>query len=58
MATRPMQRVLNPRNRSTSLDIEKENFEKSQVFCLQFYRIFFLIILTKYKFKNISINSL
>jgi huntingtin interacting protein 1 len=31
MATRPMQRVLNPRNRSTSLDIEKENFEKSQM---------------------------
>jgi hypothetical protein len=38
MAARPMQRVLNPRNRSTSLDIEKENFEKSQVFSLQFFK--------------------
>jgi hypothetical protein len=42
MAAHPIQRVLNPRNRSTSLDIEKENFEKSQVFCLQFYLKFLL----------------
>lgn len=31
MATRQINRVLNPRNRSTSLDVERENFEKNQV---------------------------